>query len=119
MRSLTRLIFGMALAAAAPAASLLVTSYGQEAAAKPGVALNGTSFNGIALNGVALNGVALNGVGLNGVGLNGVALNGASLNGANLNGVVLNGNGLARMSDAAGVADPNRLRLRAIRLPGE
>jgi uncharacterized protein YjbI with pentapeptide repeats len=104
MRSLTRLIFGMALAAAAPAASLLVTSYGQEAAAKPGVALNGTSFNGIALNGV---------------GLNGVALNGASLNGANLNGVVLNGNGLARMSDAAGVADPNRLRLRAIRLPGE
>ena len=109
MRSLTRLIFGMALAAAAPAASLLVTSYGQEAAAKPGVALNGTSFNGIALNGVGLNGVALNGA----------SLNGANLNGANLNGVVLNGNGLARMSDAAGVADPNRLRLRAIRLPGE
>jgi uncharacterized protein YjbI with pentapeptide repeats len=109
MRSLTRLIFGMALAAAAPAASLLVTSYGQEAAAKPGVALNGTSFNGIALNGIALNGV----------GLNGVALNGANLNGVVLNGVVLNGNGLARMSDAAGVADPNRLRLRAIRLPGE
>ena len=109
MRSLTRLIFGMALAAAAPAASLLVTSYGQEAAAKPGVALNGTSFNGIALNGIALNGVALNGA----------SLNGANLNGVVLNGVVLNGNGLARMSDAAGVADPNRLRLRAIRLPGE
>jgi hypothetical protein len=109
MRSLTRLIFGMALAAAAPAASLLVMSYGQEAAAKPGVALNGTSFNGIALNGVGLNGVALNGA----------SLNGANLNGANLNGVVLNGNGLARMSDAAGVADPNRLRLRAIGLPGE
>jgi uncharacterized protein YjbI with pentapeptide repeats len=109
MHSLTRLIFGMALAAAAPAASLLVMSYGREAAAKPGVALNGTSFNGIALNGIALNGV----------GLNGVALNGANLNGVVLNGVVLNGNGLARMSDAAGVADPNRLRLRAIRLPGE
>jgi hypothetical protein len=74
MRSLTRLIFGMALAAAAPAANLLVMSYGQDAAAKPGVALNG---------------------------------------------VALNGNGLARMSDAAGVADPNRLCLRAIRLPGE
>ena len=114
MRSLTRLIFGMALAAAAPAASLLVMSYGQEAAAKPGVALNGTSFNGIALNGVGLNGV-----GLNGVALNGASLNGANLNGVVLNGVVLNGNGLARMSDAAGVADPNRLCLRAIRLPGE
>jgi uncharacterized protein YjbI with pentapeptide repeats len=104
MRSLTRLIFGMALAAAAPAASLLVMSYGQEAAAKPGVALNGTSFNGVGLNGASLNGASLNGVALNGVALNGVALN---------------GNGLARMSDAAGGADPNRLRLRAIRLPGE
>jgi hypothetical protein len=93
MRSLTRLIVGMALAAAAPAASLLVMSYGQEAAAKPGVALNSTSFNGVGLNGASLNGVALNGNGL--------------------------GNGLARMSDAAGGADPNRLRLRAIRLPGE
>jgi uncharacterized protein YjbI with pentapeptide repeats len=109
MRSLTRLIFGMALAAAAPAASLLVMSYGQEAAAKPGVALNGTSFNGVGLNGASLNGASLNGASLNGVALNGVALNG----------VALNGNGLARMSDAAGGADPNRLRLRAIRLPGE
>jgi uncharacterized protein YjbI with pentapeptide repeats len=103
MRSLTRLIFGMALAAAAPAASLLVMSYGQEAAAKPGVALNGTSFNGVGLNGASLNGANLNGVALNGVALNGNGL----------------GNGLARMSDAAGGADPNRLRLRAIRLPGE
>jgi uncharacterized protein YjbI with pentapeptide repeats len=108
MRSLTRLIFGMALAAAAPAASLLVMSYGQEAAAKPGVALNGTSFNGVGLNGASLNGANLNGASLNGVALNGVALNGNGL-----------GNGLARMSDAAGGADPNRLRLRAIRLPGE
>ena len=75
----------------------------------------GLAFAPEARAGVVLNGVSFNGVGLNGVALNGVSLNGQNLNGTSSNGAMLQGRPAS--GEAAGVADPGALRVRAVRLP--
>jgi hypothetical protein len=46
--------------------------------------------------------------------INGSSLNGLTINGIHMNGLASNGTAVTTK-----VADPNRLRLRAVRLPGE
>ena len=59
------------------------------------------------------NGLDANGIRMNGLDANGIRMNGLDANGIRMNGTTMSS---IRPSDAI---NPNRLRLRAVRLPGE
>jgi hypothetical protein len=69
--------------------------------------------NGLDANGIRMNGLDANGIRMNGLDANGIRMNGLDANGIRMNGTTMSS---IRPSDAI---NPNRLHLRAVRLPGE
>jgi hypothetical protein len=91
-------------------ALLIAASQGLAPEARAGTLPNTLSSNGLSANGLASNGLTANGLTANGLASNGVSSIGIRCCNT------LTKRGFANRDSAA---DPNRLRLRAIVLPGE